>query len=222
MKTTAMLTRTTLIAVPVFAIFYMALRSFALEYPAVLLVNGTTNGFIDAAVSSRDNLPQPVSARTQRDLLALCGKTITLSPRLRSEPALKAAVAQRCSAIAQALLEASPSNARALAVLLLTAGDIDPALLRIAQAAAPYEPWPLNLRMQAVGAAQGATESVSHLAQADYRRALVSNWGRNVVASLYRSHAGLRAAITAAAESAGPADQRRFLEALRHPAPGLF
>ncbi|MBC2835108.1 hypothetical protein [Paragemmobacter straminiformis] len=207
--------RTASVFIAIFIIFFISLQTFIAEYRAVLLTTGTTNDVISALAETGDAWPHPASSRSVRDILSICGRLLLLSPRLKSDPALAEAVSTNCNHIANDFLARSPRNGRAMAVALLTSKRIEADRLAAAQVAAPYEPWPLNVRLQIVSASADLTPEVAALARADIGRAMLSHWGREALATLYITHDRMRPLIAGAADAAAPADQRAFLDLLR-------
>jgi hypothetical protein len=204
-----------LLAGSIFILFFWALRAFLAEYDTVLTMTGTTRDVVLALADPQGNLPQPGSARATRDLLSACGRVLTVAPMLKADAGLSAQVSGKCNAIAQAILAQSPSHARALAVDLLTSGLVDAERLRFAQAAAPYEPWPLNIRLRAIAKAATLSPEAEAVAEADFQRALMSRWGQEEVVRIYQSNAALRPVIGRAAEKIDQKDQKAFVDLLR-------
>lgn len=209
------LARLGLLAGPIFLLFFLAARSFFVEYQAVLVMSGTTRDMVASLADQSDEVPQPASARTTRDLMSACGRALTLVPIVKADPALAAQVSGKCDSIARAILAQSPSNARARAIGLLTADRIDAVQLQRAQAAAPFEPWPLNIRLQALAKAEALSPEAMALAQDDFQRALMSRWGQAEVVRIYQTHEALRPTIALAAEKVDPKDQKAFVDLLR-------
>lgn len=209
------LARLGLLAGPMFFLFFLAARSFLGEYQAVLVMTGTTRDMVASLADQSDEVPQPASPRTTRDLMSACGRALTLVPIVKADPALAAQVSGKCESIAQAILAQAPSNARALAIGLLTADRIDSVQLQRAQAAAPFEPWPLNIRLQALARAKALSPAAMALAQDDFQRALMSQWGQEEVVRIYQTREALRPTIALAAEKIDPKDQKAFVDLLR-------
>lgn len=207
--------RTAVVSIASFCISFISLQYFSAEYRAVLLKAGTTNDVISVLSGPQPDLPTPSSARTMRDILSTCGRVLTLSPRLKAEPDLAEIVAARCKSMTDTFLTTSPLNGRALAIGLLASKRIDADTLKAAQRAAPYEPWPLNIRLQAVASAENLAPETLPLIKEDFARALLSQWGREVLADLYITHPPIRPLVTQAADAAAPQDQRQFLNILR-------
>lgn len=201
-------------AVLILTLFFAA-RELSAEYRAVLVTNGTMNDQIAALSSEKSGLLQPGGARSIRDILASCARVLTLSPKLKADAPLASVISDRCHQIAKGFLASSPRNGRALAIALLTSEDIDASLLRAAQVAAPFEPWPLNVRLKAVAAARDLPAEIAPLFEDDLHRAMLSAWGKEAVAEIYITKASLRPSIRRAAEDLSPEDQRDFLGILR-------
>lgn len=196
-------------------ILVACVQAFVAEYRVVLHLNGTTNDLIATLDSQETPRLQPFGARTARDLMVACGRTLTLAPRLKTDAALFDRVSAACDESANLILINAPSYGRARAVKLITSETISPRLYDLAQSAAPYEPWALNQRLFALAGDSSLSGNVMVLAQADFGRALRSDWGRMAVAALYRDRAELRPAITRAAELLPATDQAAFVAQLR-------
>lgn len=190
-------------------------RTFLREYRLAFLLSGTANQQIEALSSSETAFAVPESPRSMRDALTACGRLLRFAPRIKAEPALRPAVASSCSSLAEAILERSPSNARARAVALLAGHDRSAEALRLAQVSGPYEPWPLSMRLSVIGEFKGSDAAWAAAAALDVGRALESHWGRDEVASLYVDEPGLRPLILRSAETLPSELQSSFLERVR-------
>ena len=201
------------------AVLGLSVSLFLREYSVVFLLRGTTNDQIDT-LAQAPSTPRPASARTTRELLVACGRIITTAPRLRAEPQTAAAVRAACQRVSAAILDRAPLNARAAAVALLSeTPGFSADELADAQIRAPYEPWPLLMRIEA---AAEQTESspversaILALAGQDIARALLFPWGRDRLAALYADRPDMRATIGDAVTTLPAQDQRAFLSALR-------
>ncbi len=193
-----------------------AMRSFVAEYQTILLLSGTPGEVVARLGEGVDGLARPQAARTVRDLMSACGRVLTLAPQLKADTALEARVAASCRAVSQSATSMSPSNSRARAVALLSERQVSASELNLAQNAAPFEPWSLNVRLQAVARSASLPPDLLEAAAPDIARALFSDWGKQVVARLYRDRAELRPTIAAVAEKLPAADQRRFLGLLEN------
>lgn len=192
-------------------VLVLSARLFMTEYGLVLQLSGTTNDRI-AAFSAPDFVaPRPQSARSAREVLASCGRVLTIAPSLKADPALARIVARNCATTASVMLERGPSNGRALAVLLFASPEVDPQAYLAAQSAAPYESWALNLRLLAFSGSAPLTARLIEIAEADISRAILSDWGRSAIARIYRDKPSLRPAITRVAERAPAEAQAAFL-----------
>jgi hypothetical protein len=207
--------------------------SFRHEFGVVSVLRGTTNDQIDSftAMSTGTGMstgmstgtdtgsgyrPETaVSARTVRDLLEACVRLTLYAPRLKAEPALAQTVRTRCADLAGQMLEGAPANARAWAVRVLMAPELIASDLGAAQQAAPYEPWPLNTRLEAIRRAGPLAADLQPLVQADFARALQSSWGRGQMATIYAQRTDLRALIQGALDGLPPADQTDFIQRTR-------
>ena len=193
----------------------LAFTLFVREHRAAFLLRGTMNEQIEG-LSSHGSLTLPVSARSIRDLLTACGRILTTAPRVKAEPETAAAVRASCAELSGAILVSAPGNARALAVELLSAvPEVSSEDLATAQQAAPYEPWPLAMRLEVVARASPQNQGLLAVAEADFVRALLLPWGRDYVARLYASWPDLRGTIRRAAQVVPNRDQQSFARALR-------
>ena len=189
--------------------------SFRQEFGVVSVLRGTMSDQIVSWTDAGYREPVPASARAVRDLLTACAKLKRFAPRLKAEPQIGAMVSARCGAMADRILVDAPTNARARALLLLVAADLRPADLAAAQKAAPYEPWPLIMRIAAIGTAGPLTPDLQVLAKADFARALETSWGRTEMAGLYTARVDLRDLVQAALEGLPPAAQIDFIRKAR-------
>jgi hypothetical protein len=195
--------------------FGLSVTLFAREQRAAFLLRGTMNDQIDG-LSVQGSVALPASARSIRDLLTACGRILTTAPRLRAEPETAVAVRASCANISAAILAQAPENARALVVHLLSAvPEISAEALAQAQRAAPYEPWPLLMRLEAMALASSTRTDLVALAEADFARALLFPWGRDRVARIYAETPELRGVIRRAAEALPNRDQQQFVRSLR-------
>ena len=192
-----------------------SLTLFTREQRTAFLLRGTMNDQIDG-LSVQGGVALPASARSIRDLLTACGRILTIAPRLKAEPETAAEVRASCSGVSAAILLRSPKNARALAVQLLSAVPaISAEGLARAQRAAPYEPWPLVMRLEATALASSTKRDLVDVAEADFARALRFTWGRDRVAQIYTEAPALRGVIRRAAEALPIRDQYEFVRSLR-------
>ncbi|MGO4909490.1 hypothetical protein ACEN2J_14290 [Pseudorhodobacter sp. W20_MBD10_FR17] len=128
--------------------------------------------------------------------------------------------------MADQVIQTSPANARARALAVLMAPKLSAPDLAVAQRTAPYEPWPLVTRLSAIASAdtaagtstEGLAPDIQSLAQADFARALQSNWGMREVVKIYAQHSALRPIIQDALGGFTPAEQSRFIRLVRQTA----
>lgn len=199
---------------------------FAQDYRVVFLLRGTTNDQIAAFASPNYKPVVAASARTLRDLISNCSKLTLLAPALKAQPELAEIVRGRCADLADQVIQSSPANARARALAVLMAPKLSAADLAVAQRTAPYESWPLATRLSAITAADTAagavaeafTPDIQSLAQADFARALESDWGRREVVKIYLQHSALRPLIQGALNGSTPVEQARFIRLVRQSA----
>lgn len=192
-----------------------SLALFQREYWAAFFLRGTMNDQIES-ISSPSPPPVATSARTIRDMLTACGRILTTAPRLKAEPETAQAVRAGCARLSAAVLDDAPGNARARAVGLLSAlPEISADQLASAQMRAPYEPWPLLMRIESVALAPAGRADLAAVAESDFIRAMSTPWGRDRLARLYVERPDLRDTITRAGEQAAPEDQQAFPAAVR-------
>ncbi len=154
------------------------------------------------------------------DLMKICANLLISNEMARTSSQLKAEIAGSCGVAAMAILRRSPSFARAHAVGLLAAGTVTPNAYSLAEMAAPFEPWPLAIRLLAAERAvltdTGALpEPLAPRVAADVDRAMQSNWGRRFLAGLYVRQTGLRRWIQQIVSHRPQSEQADFLRALQ-------
>lgn len=205
------------------AVLGTSAKLFAEEYQAIFFLRGTPNEQIDQLVAGGEPIPLPRSSRTTRDLLAACGRIISTSPRLRAEPELVSSVLRECRALADSILENSPSHARALALGLLADSSIPTQeAIQGAQMASRYEPWPATTRFDAYARIVDPDAATRKLMKADLARAMQFSWARQEAARLYRDHPSLRVLILEAAKELPNREQSQFVGAMRRAMSGAF
>lgn len=161
------------------------------------------------------------SARGLSDLMKNCADILLSNEMIRISTQLKDDLSDSCGAAAKAILARNPSFARAHAAGLIAAGaGVTSADYGLAQRAAPFEPWPLSMRLLA--AERSLTVEGGALADdlvpdvsADIAGAFQSDWGRRMLAGLYMRQAGLRLLIQQVAATRPAEEQRAFLQATR-------
>ena len=201
-------------------VFGFAVKEFCREYMFVVLTQDSgTQAVLDMRhfdsrwlVSSL--LGTNVLVRTCADLL-LSNEMVILSSQLQSE------IGASCGAAAQAVLVRSPTLANVRAMGLVAARDaVTPGAYASAEEAAPFEPWPLGIRLLAAernlskdtGTLPAA---LAPLVASDVDRALQSVWGRRFVAGLYLRQQGLRGWIQQLVQNRAPNEQHDFLQAVK-------
>lgn len=192
-----------------------SLYLFGKEYQVAYLLRGMTNDQIDMIASSA-TLPEPRSARSARDLLTACGRILTLAPRISAEQDTADKVRAGCKAVSDRILKTSPTYGRARAVAVISSvPKISAADYRSARIAAPYEPWPLLIRIEAYARTAERPQELTGLAESDFASALSYQWGRDEMARLYVAHPSLRQGIRTAADRLDGDARTDFLRALR-------
>ena len=185
------------------------------EFRVTYLLHGTTNDQIETFAGTSYRLGIASSARTLRDILSTCARLKLFAPRLKEQPEVAKAVRLRCAEMAAQVMQRAPSSARARALAVLMAPALSAADLADAQRAAPYEPWPLWIRLSAIGATGPLEPDLQRLALADFARALESNWGRAELAKLYAQREDLRPLFQEALKNLAAADQTDFIRLAR-------
>lgn len=160
----------------------------------------------------------PFSVRGLNGLMKRCADLILADEAVRLSPALQRNVAAACSAMAAGILHRNPNFARAHAVgLLATGASMSPQAYHLAQMAAPYEPWPLTIRLFAAERATITEKSLLliPLFTVDVERLLETDWGRRFLAKLYQRDQGLRPLIGQIAATRTSAEQSSFLNHIK-------
>ncbi|MFE3838669.1 hypothetical protein [Pseudogemmobacter sonorensis] len=201
-----------------FLVLVAAGAGFLREYRAAVFLRGSyTETLLDMRQFDPESAPQ--TARSLRELLMHCAYVIPRNAALRLNESLQQEVSARCAAIARAVLARSPASARARAMALIATPQISAGDYRLAQAAAPFEPWPLGTRLLAAErlAATGADlpDALTRAIGEDAANGLRSIWGRELLAGIWLREESLRDVILAAAETRPPEEQRAFLQILR-------
>lgn len=195
-------------------ILVLSVQVFASEYRVTFLLRGTVNDQIDR-LAMPGSPPLPASARTARDLMMACGTILTTAPRPKGDPALAARLRQSCGQLAAEIIAQAPGNGRALAIALLASlPHLRADAIRSAAAAAPHEPWPLLMRIEAASLAPPDPDIAEAMAP-DIVRALATVWGRERIARLYADRTDLRDRIKVLMQSLPQSAQSDFLRALR-------
>lgn len=204
------------------ATLVFCVAAFAREYRLAVTLRDSEADLVNALIGL-DAQDLPWGAHDLRGLVTRCATLQLESDLIRIVPRYRAGVAASCGAIADAVLAASPAHARARAAALVTRGDAMTAEdYRLAQEAAPFEPWPLGTRLLAIGHAyDGAVPAdLLPLVAADADRAIREPWGRRILADLYIRLPALRPILTGVAEGRPADEQRAFLNATREAADG--
>lgn len=202
------------------AVAVLAVEKFNQEYSAAILTHDTDEQIV-LQMRKFDARWLASSVRGTNDLMKNCADLLLSNEMVRISPQLQAEIGDSCGAAAKAVLARSPSFARAHAAGLVAArAAVTPAAYALAEEAAPFEPWPLGIRILAaernVSKDTGALpEALAPLVASDVDRALQSNWGRRFIASLYLRQTGLRTWIQTIAQKRPPEEQRDFLQAVK-------
>lgn len=161
------------------------------------------------------------SVRGLDDLMQKCADALLTNEAVRLSPQLQDEIGTACSQAAGGILVRNPGFSRAHAVGLIAApGVVSGQAYALAAEAAPFEPWPLRVRLLSAERAlvkhSGALSADLMVPVfGDVARAMQSDWGRELVAGLYIRRTGLRALIEAAAKTRSEGEQRDFLRATR-------
>lgn len=202
------------------AVTVFAARALNQEYIAVTTFRGFGQ---NTALDMRTFDPRwlTASVRGTTDLMKVCADLLLSNEMVRLSPQLQGDIGDSCGNAAQAVLARSPGFARAHAVDLIAArATVTPAAYALAEQAAPFEPWPLEIRLLAaernLSTDTGALPaSLAPLVAADVDRAMQSSWGRRFLAGLYLRQAGIRDWIQKVAENRPVEEQRGFLQAVK-------
>lgn len=151
------------------------------------------------------------------DLMKKCANILLLNEVVQVSRHLKEELSDSCGIAAKAILVRNPSFARAHAVGLIAAGAaVTPVAYGLAQQAAPFEPWPLRMRLLA--AERSLTVEGGALSDdlvpgvsADIAGAMQSFVGQRLLAEIYLRQVGLRPLIQQVAGTRPPEEQRAFL-----------
>lgn len=199
---------------------WFSIIGFVREYRFAITLRASEEEVI-AALRMIDAQELPWGAHDLRGLVTTCSNLQLKSELIRVVPRYRTEVAQSCAEVTATVLRSSPVHARARAAGLVTAGAAMTASdYAQAQAAAPFESWPLSTRLLAVGHAfeDAVPADLLPLIAADADRAMRENWGRLILADLYISHPALRPLLTGVAEGRPVEEQRAFLDATRREA----
>lgn len=144
---------------------------------------------------------QAASTSGLKHLMRACADMLLAEEMVRLSPRLRDDIAGSCSLAADAVLQVNPSFSRALAVGLVVA---EPPILAAAyakaQAAARFEPWPLQIRVLAadrLARNQGSDLSADLIAilSQDLRHLMQLDWGQDLLRQLYAQNSPLRPLI---------------------------
>ena len=178
----------------------------------------------DAGANSRHILADlnkdglPMSARGLRNMMRNCAALIFDTIEVKISDSLREQVDQTCRNRAGDILQRNASHPDAHAIALATTPRVEAGAYRAAQAAAAYEPWPLQIRLLALTrhpAEDLRQEDIKNILEQDVKRALEAHWSRQILASLYLGSDDMAALIKPVAEAAPNDQQRAFLGALR-------
>ncbi|MCR8723855.1 hypothetical protein [Frigidibacter sp. ROC022] len=170
----------------------------------------------------RATVEPPASFRARRELLDSCDRGLR-GPYGAFQPVeLRQGLVQTCARAADSILRRSPTDSMAFLVAAeaaLQAGDRPRFLgdLALSQRTAPAEGWLAQRRIDLIAPqiAASAEPGLQQIARADLRLLFLSPAYIPFLARLHDSHPALQPLITAVAETVRPAQQRRFLNALR-------
>lgn len=182
------------------------------EYQVALIVGGNTNSQISALAAAGGADITPMTSRSARELLRVCARLKISAPLLKFDVELNARTTTACAAIADRMLLGAPSNSRARALSLLLTADLRAEDLEVAQRAAPYEPWPLTIRLTASELSDPLGADLANLVREDIGRALLSSWGRRDMALLYVRNTRFRPLIKSAVARLPLENQADFLD----------
>lgn len=186
--------------------------AFVREYRVALIVGGNTNRQISALAAAGGADITPMTPRSARELLKVCARLKISAPLLKFDAELNVRTTTACAAIADRMLLGAPSNARARALSLLLTADFRAEDLAVAQRAAPFEPWPLTIRLAASEISDPLGADLADLVREDIGRALLSSWGRHDMALLYVRNTRFRPLIKSAVAGLPPKYQADFLD----------
>ena len=192
--------------------------AFGREYVAATLLRGTGP---ETVLAMRVFDPRLVagSVRSMDDLMKTCADLLVNTEMVRVSSQLQHDIGETCGTAARAILARNPGFARAYAAGLIAArADVTPAAYAQAAAAAPFEPWPLAMRLLSAERAMANGTLPADLTapvSADMTHAVQSISGRDLLAGLYQRQTGLRDLIQTAVRARPDAEQRGFVNALR-------
>lgn len=135
-----------------------------------------------------------VSGLTQ--VTSTCADLLLTDEMVRLSPPLRKEITVSCRLAMQAILQTNPNFARALAVALVVGeAPLSAKAYAQAQAAARYEPWPLEVRVLAADRAlrqhrlgqkdAALPENMAVLLRLDLQYMMQVDWGQAVLAQLY-------------------------------------
>ena len=203
------------------AVCFFAVSGFGREYTSAVMLRGQEKDIV-LGMRAFDPHWLSFSVRGLNDLMKNCADLLLENEMVRLSPQLQQEIGDSCGAAAKAVLRRNPGFARALAAGLIAArADVTPEAYAVAEQAAPFEPWPLGIRLlaaeRAVPKATGTLPAaLVPLVSSDMGRAMQSDWGRRLLAGLYLRQTGLRSLIQAVAKSRPVEEQRAFLQATQH------
>lgn len=209
------------------AVCTLSLGGFGREYVAATILNGHEYQTV-LGMRLYDPRWLTYSARGLGDLMQKCADAMLTNEAVRLSPQLQQEIGNSCGTAAKAILMDSPGFARAHAVgLIAERANLAPQDYGLASASAPFEPWPLRVRLLAVERFLVMTADTNSgslpadlvpFVSDDMVRALQTVWGRTLLAGLYVRQTGLRALIETVAKTRPDDEQRAFLNATRNAA----
>lgn len=198
---------------PLVALLAAALWFLSLEYRWVYALAAGRQITPDALEAQFSLQGLPASQRATRSLVTACatqGLSQGYSPEAGQE------TAAICARIVAGVLAQSPAHGRALATRLVLLGNaITPQAYADAAAAAPWEPWPLGMRIVATTRVRPLPADIEPLLLGDIARAMRSDWGRQMLAELYLRGPGLRPLVLSASDGLSEREKARFLAEIR-------
>lgn len=206
------------------AVFFAGVLALGREAQVAILFQASTP---QRALAMRQFNPdwQAASVSGLTRVTSTCAELLLTDEMVRLSPPLRREIAVSCRLAMQAILQTNPSFARALAVALVV-GDapFSAKAYAQAQAAARYEPWPLEIRVLAAdralrqpgsGQKDGALPvDLAALLRRDLQYLMQVDWGQAILAQLYAQGSPLGSLIQNMAQQQAilSKDQVRSLE----------
>jgi hypothetical protein len=198
-------------------IFCFSLLALSREVQTTLLLQAPDEQRLQA-MRRFDPALQMASVPALTQMMTLCTDLLLVNERVRLAPQLQGDIGATCQAYGRRILRKNPGFARALAVGLLGG---DPARFAAdyaqAQAAAGFEPWPLQVRVLAadrvIRRSLGTlTLELQLLLTQDLARLMQMDQGQALLAQLYAQNSPLRPLIQdLAPPPTAPIEARKFV-----------